>query len=940
MAVLFSFSRLSYLRKKRHHTMAVENEVVRFIAQIDLDPQDQAAFTANLKKASDSCEELRQTISQTSQAMAQMRARGEENSEEYKKHAEVLTQSHKKLKEQTKEANKYSSALDKNQMSIKQLREHSKQLRAALTTMHKEANPKLWEKYNKELEETEDRLKELKLGSNGAKDSLLSMDKLKGALKSPAAWFAGAAAGAKLLWEGFQKMTEQTQVWGDKWTIATAKFNAGWNQLIANIGQGRDVIKASISEAMEAAESAQLLRDELFERENSYKITESASRTEIASLQAIAQDSSKSAKERLDALDKIMKIEENLAATRKSIASQAREAALKELKTRAKLTEEELKIAIDNYEQNRDTFKLAEEHNALLADRAETETFIKTLRITSSEGTAEALELQEKHLEELNKRIDEASPLVQKYAAYLRQYNLANDNLVQTYVEGTLQMQQADLELETTRAGQARRRGTLNNQIETEAKKARDEAYHSQIDAADKAYKDELNALKKQLLKKSITESEFNAKSLTAEREMLEKKKTINITYGKDVTDIEARLLDQLLSLRDKIESSFDNTDLLKEIREKAEKDMEQLTAEIEKEWEELQDELVLDDATGGDSFSRVLELQEKLQSLPAGKKTRQAARTNTYNEDMADLQEAYNLKLIAEEEFLERKKQLNVEYQRDMMNIEMEGAMATMEVASQFLNSIAQLTSTLKEAEVTQLDAQMQKELALAGDNAEKRQAIEEKYEAKKLEVQKKYADVDMGINIAQALAAGAIAVMQCLAQLGPIAGGIMAGIVAATTAAQVAVIIAQRNAIKNAAPGTSSSAVESSGQSVVGFSEGGYTGDGGRLEVAGVVHRGEYVVPQPEMRDPAVAAMVAGIESKRRRRTSSHALPGFAEGGYTGAIAPAESQESNILSEILALLYSIADTPIPAYVSLSELDAQQDIRARFKKQTSLKNR
>ena len=112
-----------------------------------------------------------------------------------------------------------------------------------------------------------------------------------------------------------------------------------------------------------------------------------------------------------------------------------------------------------------------------------------------------------------------------------------------------------------------------------------------------------------------------------------------------------------------------------------------------------------------------------------------------------------------------------------------------------------------------------------------------------------------------------------------------------------------AQRNAIKNAAPGSSGGGGQSGGGDVVGFSEGGYTGHGGRMEVAGVVHRGEYVVPQPELRDPAVAAMVAGIESKRRRRTSAHALPGFAEGGYTGT--PADTTASSpVLEEILALL------------------------------------
>ena len=50
-------------------------------------------------------------------------------------------------------------------------------------------------------------------------------------------------------------------------------------------------------------------------------------------------------------------------------------------------------------------------------------------------------------------------------------------------------------------------------------------------------------------------------------------------------------------------------------------------------------------------------------------------------------------------------------------------------------------------------------------------------------------------------------------------------------------------------------------------GLGAGLFNGPGGRLEPAGIVHRGEYVVPQPQMRDPEVARMVAAIETKRRR-------------------------------------------------------------------------
>ena len=42
--------------------MAIENEIVRFIAEMELDPQDQAKFVGGLKKAEDQCESLRKAI--------------------------------------------------------------------------------------------------------------------------------------------------------------------------------------------------------------------------------------------------------------------------------------------------------------------------------------------------------------------------------------------------------------------------------------------------------------------------------------------------------------------------------------------------------------------------------------------------------------------------------------------------------------------------------------------------------------------------------------------------------------------------------------------------------------------------------------------------------------------------------------------------------------
>ena len=198
------------------------------------------------------------------------------------------------------------------------------------------------------------------------------------------------------------------------------------------------------------------------------------------------------------------------------------------------------------------------------------------------------------------------------------------------------------------------------------------------------------------------------------------------------------------------------------------------------------------------------------------------------------------------------------------------------------------------------------------------------------------------MAINIAKTIAEGAVAAMKAFADLGPIAGAVMAGILAATTVAQVAVIVAQRNAIKNASSASSSSAGAAAAGGVDGFSDGGYTGNGGRLEPAGIVHRGEYVVAAPELRDPAVAAQVAGIERLRLSRVGGRSrLPGFADGGYTDTAAALQSPEvERKLDAITEVLLDIYDNPIPAYMFTSQWEAETIRIERHKKFSSLRRK
>ena len=286
-------------------------------------------------------------------------------------------------------------------------------------------------------------------------------------------------------------------------------------------------------------------------------------------------------------------------------------------------------------------------------------------------------------------------------------------------------------------------------------------------------------------------------------------------------------------------------------------------------------------------------------------------------------------------------------------MQEKLDGVSAYLQHVNTVMSEAANFVSSLQDAELAHAEANYQAQLTAAGNNAEQREAIETAYEKRKLEIQKKYADAEMAINIAKTIADGALAIARAFADMPYPAALVVSALIAGTTAAQVATIIAQRNAIKSSSVNASSSKYTSDtaatnngkigSRVITGYAEGGYTK--GHTTLTTVGEKGvEYVIPHwMVQRNPV---MVANLE--RYRKAGSHGRSGsmqrgFADGGFTPstpnagimydeellAVLKELKQSNNILQQQLA-------QGIHADVALSEINRKQKILNKFKQKTS----
>lgn len=313
------------------------------------------------------------------------------------------------------------------------------------------------------------------------------------------------------------------------------------------------------------------------------------------------------------------------------------------------------------------------------------------------------------------------------------------------------------------------------------------------------------------------------------------------------------------------------------------------------------------------------------------------------------------------------------------------------MKQAMLYTNLFSNAVTSLQNAEMANVDAKYDAEIKAAEGNTALQEKLEKKKANEKLKIQKKYADVNFAMQVAQIISNTAVSIMKAYSELGPIAGSVAAALMGVTGAAQLAVANAERQKVKRMTLNGSASGTSSAGSRVASGRE-----SGGRIDVereqdgkhfnaeyapgkrgyvdhptviVGEGPRGrskEWVASNAALENPTIAPLINLMDAAQRAgqiRTFDMskylmAMQGRALGGsiarqsarISQEIAPGgadfyvRTQESahrdagNATSgrnndELLELLRELKRDGIRSFVSLSDLDAKQELRNQARK-------
>ena len=283
--------------------------------------------------------------------------------------------------------------------------------------------------------------------SKGMKEAGNEADGFHGKLKNlktgaTAVWLAIGAAVAKFA----KDAVTMTQKWGDQWNQTMAGIKGAYATFVRQIssGEGWNNLFANMREAYRVSKEVAAALDEIFERKTSFSYQEAETEKQIAQLQLIARDSSKSEAERIAANKKIIELTNNLGEANKAIYTDEAANQRRLFQLQSGLNDEQTDFLVKEYNQNREVINQAREY---LKQKKELSKVGGTGFFTESVGPIPSPVAKQQPVSPELERLERETPQAIKDVAALTQaYDKANDALVKGMADAEVAVIRIDTE--------------------------------------------------------------------------------------------------------------------------------------------------------------------------------------------------------------------------------------------------------------------------------------------------------------------------------------------------------------------------------------------------------------------------------------------------------------------------------------------------------------
>nr|DAS24949.1 MAG TPA: tail tape measure protein [Caudoviricetes sp.] len=331
----------------------------------------------------------------------------------------------------------------------------------------------------------------------------------------------------------------------------------------------------------------------------------------------------------------------------------------------------------------------------------------------------------------------------------------------------------------------------------------------------------------------------------------------------------------------------------------------------------------------------------------------------------LASQQELYNAELDQLKMHLQNKEISEEEYEEAVKNMKI----AKMKEAFDYYSNLSSgAVQALQQAEMANVDAKYDAEIEAAKNAGKDTTELEKKKANEKLNIQKKYADVDFAMKASQIIADTSVSIMKALGELGPIAGPVAAALMGITGAAQLAAANAERQKVKRMSlNGAGGSASASGARVATGLESGGSIDverrqDGKMFRAdydpdrrgfidkptvlvgeGGYGHSKEWVASNAAVENPTVAPFIDIIDRAQRAGTIRtldmnkflvQQAQGRASGGYVTPTVndvrgvAKDSYKDTLIERLTDVLDRLSVEGIPASVSLNEIEQKQQLQ------------